>query len=297
MNPRNQQPVQAAIAAKGWLGANKWLLIRRVSQLGFLALFMAGPLFGLWIVKGTLASSLTLDILPLTDPLMALQGLLAGHVMELTAFIGVAIVLAAYAILGGRTYCSWVCPVNMITDLASWLRRLLGLREGISMDRRLRYWILGGVLVASAASGAIVWEFVNPVTMLHRGLVTLSLFGAGAALFITLAVFLFDLGVASRGWCGFLCPVGAFYGLVGQKSVVRVVARRRDACDNCNDCFAICPERQVIAPALRGKAKNASPVILSRDCTNCGRCIDVCSKNVFEFGTRFSVPSTIARAG
>jgi polyferredoxin len=28
------------------------------------------------------------------------------------------------------------------------------------------------------------------------------------------------------------------------------------------------------------------PVILDVACTNCGRCIDVCSKEVFVFGTR-----------
>lgn len=289
MSPaRDRAPARSAVAAKGWLGAYKWLLIRRAAQLGFLALFLTGPLLGVWIAKGSLASSLTLGILPLTDPLMALQGLLAGHVMEVSALVGVAIVLAAYAVLGGRTYCSFVCPVNMVTDLAAWLRARMGLKEGLALDRRTRLWLLAGVLVASIGSGAIVWEFVNPVTMLHRGLVYGGLFTGGAALAVTLAVFLFDLGLAKHGWCGHLCPVGAFYGLVGSRSVIRVAARRRDACDNCMDCFVVCPERQVIAPALRGRDKGVGPVILSRDCTNCGRCIDVCSKDVFRFGTRFA---------
>lgn len=282
-----QSPARAAIQAKGWLGAHKWLLIRRAAQLGFLALFLTGPLLGVWITKGTLAASLTLGVLPLTDPLMALQALLAGHVMEVSALIGVAIVVVAYAVLGGRTYCAFVCPVNVVTDLAAWLRRHLGIKEGLTVDRRLRLWLLAGVLLGSVASGAIVWEFVNPVTMLHRGLVYGGLFTWGAALAVTVAVFLFDLGVAKHGWCGHLCPVGAFYGLVGEKSLVRVTAAGRDACDNCMDCFTVCPERQVIAPALRGKDKGVGPVILSRDCTNCGRCIDVCTKDVFRFGSRF----------
>ncbi|MBX3680886.1 MAG: 4Fe-4S binding protein, partial [Rhodocyclaceae bacterium] len=29
------------------------------------------------------------------------------------------------------------------------------------------------------------------------------------------------------------------------------------------------------------------PVILDKDCTSCGRCIDVCSKDVFRLTTRF----------
>jgi ferredoxin-type protein NapH len=53
------------------------------------------------------------------------------------------------------------------------------------------------------------------------------------------------------------------------------------------DCFKVCPEPQVIKPALKGADKGLGPVILSRDCTNCGRCIDCCAEDVFRFGTRF----------
>ncbi len=53
----------------------------------------------------------------------------------------------------------------------------------------------------------------------------------------------------------------------------------------------VCPEQQVIRPALKGYVnKNDSeqigPVITSSNCTNCGRCIDVCAKDVFHFGLR-----------
>ena len=58
--------------------AHKWLVLRRTAQLGFLAIFLVGPLSGFWLVKGTLASSITLDVLPLTDPFMAIQAFAAG---------------------------------------------------------------------------------------------------------------------------------------------------------------------------------------------------------------------------
>ena len=64
----SQQIGQQAIEKKGWLRAHKWLILRRISQLSVLALFLIGPLTGYWIVKGNMASSLTLDILPLSDP-------------------------------------------------------------------------------------------------------------------------------------------------------------------------------------------------------------------------------------
>jgi ferredoxin-type protein NapH len=67
------------------------------------------------------------------------------------------------------------------------------------------------------------------------------------------------------------------------------------------DCFAICPEPQVIKPALKGAADGAGPVILDINCTNCGRCIDVCSKDVFRFDLRFhnraGLPAPCGEAG
>lgn len=281
----SSKPIGAdAVEVKGWLGAHKWLLARRVSQVAILALFLLGPLAGVWLVKGNLTYSLTLGTLPLADPFMLLQSLFTGHLPEKLALIGVAIVAAFYLIIGGRMYCSWVCPVNMVTDLAAWLRGRLGIKGGARVSRNTRYWMLGMVLLLAALTGTMAWELINPVSMLHRGLI----FGFGAAWAVVLAVFLFDLFVTSRGWCAHVCPMGAFYGLLGSRSVLRVSATRRAACNDCMDCYKICPEPQVIPAALKGAGKGIGPVILSPSCTNCGRCIDVCSKDVFNFGTRFN---------
>ena len=275
-----------AVAVKGGLRANKWLLLRRFSQFGILALFLVGPLAGIWIVKGNLNYSHTLDFLPLTDPYVALQAAMTGHFPEKPGWIGVAIVVAFYLLVGGRAYCSWVCPVNPVTDAAGWLRDRLGIKGSAHLSRNTRYWMLGMTLVGSAATGVVLWELINPVSMLHRGLI----FGLGTAWTVVVAVFLFDLFVMSRGWCGRLCPVGAFYSLLGRWSPVRVSAPQRTACNDCMDCFEVCPEPQVIRPALKGEEKGVGPVILAANCTNCGRCIDVCSKEVFSFGLRFNNP-------
>ena len=282
-----------AIAEKGWLLAHKWLLLRRASQIAILLFFLVGPWFGLWIVKGNLNYSYTLGVLPLTDPYLLLQMLVTGQSPERLAWIGVALVIAFYLLVGGRAYCSWVCPVNLVTDFANWLRARLGLKGGAHLSRRTRYWILGMTLVVAAVTGTIAWEMVNPVSMLHRGL----FFGIGFAWAVILVVFLFDLFVMRHGWCGHLCPVGAFYSLIGKVSLLRVKLPAREACNDCMDCFAVCPEQQVIRPALKA-INGAPPVILEENCTNCGRCIDVCSKDVFRFGTRFGasapgVPGTV----
>ena len=273
-----------AIQSKGWLRAHKWLLARRFSQLSILALFLLGPWFGIWIVKGNLNASLTLDVLPLTDPYVLLQSLLAGHVPETAAITGALIVLVFYLLVGGRAYCAWVCPVNMVTDAAHWLRERLGITGASRLSRKTRYWILAATLILAPLTGTLAWELVNPVSMLHRGL----FFGMGLAWMIVLAVFLLDLLVSRRAWCSHLCPVGAFYSLLTVRSPLRIRADQRAQCDDCMDCFMVCPEQQVIRPALKGEEKGIGPVIVSPNCTNCGRCIDVCAKDVFRFGSRFN---------
>lgn len=282
------RPGAEAVRVKGWFGAHRWLILRRISQLTVLALFLSGPWFGVWIAKGNLVSSLTLGVLPLTDPYLFVQSLAAGFMPAATALIGAAIVVAFYALFGGRLYCAWVCPVNAVTDAAAWLRRRLGLKSGRVPDANTRYWVLAGSLLAAAATSSLVWEAVNPVSIVQRSLI----FGLGGSLSVVFAIFAYDFLVAARGWCGHLCPMGAFYGLLGQKSLLRVTADQRGACNDCMDCFTVCPEPQVIRPALKAVG-GAGPVILEANCTNCGRCIDVCSKEVFRFGLRATAAAPV----
>jgi ferredoxin-type protein NapH len=319
-----------AIIEKGMFAAHKWLVLRRISQLGILALFMLSPWLAIWlsqgkassasnqvdpllagntgnlfsnfgeaaapaasdlfyIIKGNLASSLLLDFIPLTDPYLFLQMLAAGYLPALgaTVFTGVLILTVFYLLIGGRVFCSWVCPVNMVTDAASWSRRRLGVKSNHPPHANTRYWLLGGTLVVAALTGTMAMEWVNPVSVMHRGL----FFGMGAGLWILVALFLYDLLVASRGWCGHLCPMGALYSLLNKTALLRVAAPKRDACNDCMDCFVICPEPQVIRPVLK-KTGQDSPIILDSRCTTCCRCIDICSKQVFRLTHRFDQRSS-----
>lgn len=275
-------PGKEAVQKKGWFGAQKWLLLRRISQLGFLGLFLLGPLAGIWIVRGSFSASLTLGFLPLTDPLIILQSIAAGHSVAVRALIGALIVFAFYAMVGGRVYCSWACPVNLITDAAAWLNRRLDMKKSLSISRFIRYWLLGMILILAFATSTIAWEWLNPITTFQREL----LFGIGMGWVLVAGILVLDTFVVRRGWCGHLCPVGAFYSLLGFASILRVKAAQRDQCTDCMDCFAVCPEPQVIRPALKGETEG-SQVILSNNCINCGRCIDICPHNVFQFSKRF----------
>lgn len=256
----------------------KWLILRRSTQILILALFLITPFTKLEIIEGNLTSSEFLDIIPMTDPLAALQIFLATGGIYKTALIGAVIVLLFYVVVGGRVFCSWVCPVNMVTDLAHSLRRRFNIQRGPKLDSNLRYWILPTILTVTAVTGVTAFEVVNPISMLHRGL----FFGMGAGWIVVLAIFLFDTFAFYRGWCSHLCPLGAFYSIIGKFSLVRVSFSDR-LCDGCGDCFHVCAEAQVLMPSVRDR----KPVILSGNCTNCGNCIDICPPVALKFGLRF----------
>ncbi|WP_461534679.1 quinol dehydrogenase ferredoxin subunit NapH [Spongorhabdus nitratireducens] len=273
-----RRPATEAVAVKGIWKAFRFLWLRRLMQLSILGLFVAGPVLGVWLISGNLSSSLILGKVPMSDPLAVLQSLLAGHPVVAVGVIGAGLVIALYALTGGRSFCSWVCPVNMITDLAAWLRRRLGIRTNHRLPRKARYWLLALVLALPVVTEILIWEFINPISLVYRGL----LFGLGAGWYLLAAIFLFDLLVTSRGWCGHLCPLGAFYGLAGKYSPLIMSAARREKCDDCMDCYAVCPEPQILPMALKPK-KGFGPVLKTLDCTRCGRCLDVCAKDVFEY--------------
>ncbi|ATI44831.1 quinol dehydrogenase ferredoxin subunit NapH [Vibrio parahaemolyticus] len=274
-----QNTGKEAVEKLGWWRAHRFLVLRRLCQLTIIALFMAGPTLG--VLTGNLSSSMLLDTVPLSDPLIVLQALATGHIPEFNALLGVVIVVVFYAILAPRAFCAWVCPLNIVTDLAAWLRRKFNIKASYRWSPAIRYWLIPVLMLGSALSGAILWSWLDPVAALHRGLV----FGIGAGWVLIALVFVLDLLLVEHGWCGHLCPLGATYGVIGRKSLLRVTAVRREDCTKCMDCFYVCPEPEV----LRQPLKEGDRRVMDQNCISCGRCLDVCPEHVFEFKNRLNV--------
>ncbi|EHK7404445.1 quinol dehydrogenase ferredoxin subunit NapH [Vibrio parahaemolyticus] len=274
-----QNAGKEAVKKLGWWRAHRFLVLRRLCQLTIIALFMAGPTLG--VLTGNLSSSMLLDTVPLSDPLIVLQALATGHIPEFNALLGVVIVVVFYAILAPRAFCAWVCPLNIVTDLAAWLRRKFNIKASYRWSPAIRYWLIPVLMLGSALSGAILWTWLDPVAALHRGLV----FGMGAGWVLIALVFVLDLLLVEHGWCGHLCPLGATYGVIGRKSLLRVTAVRREDCTKCMDCFYVCPEPEV----LRQPLKEGDRRVMDQNCISCGRCLDVCPEHVFEFKNRLNV--------
>jgi ferredoxin-type protein NapH len=266
----------------GKLRVWRYIILRRIVQVGTLLLFF-GTMHWAWsiaerpLLRGNLSTSSILDAVPLADPFAALQILLTRHILQPEVLIGAGVVLGIYALLGGRTFCAWVCPINMVTDGANWLRERLGIKDMFYLSRRLRYAVLAMALVLSAATGVAAFEWVSPIAIMHREII----YGIGLGWLAVLGVFLFDLLILRNGWCGHLCPLGAFYSVVGRVAQLRV---RFDAptCTHCSECARVCPEPQV----LNLKAATEAGMVSSGECTNCGRCIPVCPEGTLSFDLR-----------
>lgn len=145
------------------LGTRLWswryLVLRRLSQFGFLLLFFGTAHWGWQLAKdvplltGNLSASEFIALIPMADPFAVLQILLTGHMLQQEVLLGAAIVLGFYLLVGGRVYCAWVCPVNPVTDLANWLRNRLQIQALFILSRNTRYFVLAAALVISAIAG------------------------------------------------------------------------------------------------------------------------------------------------
>ncbi len=257
----------------------KFLIARRITQVSIMILYIIANTYGIKILMGNLSSSLIMQKIPLSDPYAVVQMFFAGAVISFDLAFGAFIIVLFYGLIGGRAFCSWVCPVNIITDTANYLRRKLKLNQiekKQPASRNLRYYIILISLFLSFFLGVAAFEFVSVVSMTHRGII----FGLGFGWASMLVVFLFDLFVLKNGWCGHLCPLGGFYSLIGKFSLIRVHHNHKN-CTACMKCKEVCPEVQVLTMIT----KKSEPV-LSGECTNCGRCVDVCDDDALKFSIR-----------
>ncbi len=258
---------------------NKYLLLRRITQISLMTLYFGANAWGWNFITGNLSSSLILGTIPMSDPYAVLQMFSAGALIASNVFVGALVAVLFYGLVGGRAFCSWICPVNIITDSANYLRRKLGfnqVQKKQPASRNMRYWVIGLSLVISVSFGVTAFEFISPVSMVHRGII----FGMGFGWAAIVVIFLFDLFVLKNGWCGHICPIGGFYSIIGSFSLIRV-KHQEEKCTLCMKCKEVCPESQVLF--MVGKS---SEQVLSGECTNCARCIEVCDDDALNFSIR-----------
>lgn len=253
----------------------KWTIARRAVQLTVIGL-IASPLAGLGFFQGNLSSASLFGI-DLADPLAVMQAGLAGRVFA-PAFVGAGVLVAvAYLLLGGRTFCGWVCPVYLVSELGEKFRVRIGTGTRHYPRTGIR-WAFTVTLVVSLLTGIPLFEIISPIGITTRAI----MFTALLPLLLVSAILVVEVFVARRVWCRSLCPAGGFYSLLGCVSPLKI-RFESDVCTHCGECTRVCPVEEVLNPCLVEGARS----IASGDCTRCGACIDACSPGALGIGVGY----------
>lgn len=217
---------------------------------------------------GSFASSSVLG-LDLLDPLAFLQVTAAAKTIVLPALLAALPVLMVYALVRGRAFCGWVCPLGTVLELVDKAGRALRTpaKERV-LPRHAKLWTALGVIALSAATCVPVFEAVNPINAVHRAL----LFGSTAGVWTFALVVALELFWGRRVWCRALCPLGGLYEAAGRVGLANVRIDH-EACVQCDRCKAAClADPEILEPALAGKERFVS----AGDCMACGACVDAC---------------------
>jgi ferredoxin-type protein NapH len=261
----------------------RWVLIIAIHLTFFLSFAI-----DIQVLEGTLNGSRFLGF-HLIDVFTTLETFIATHHLHVNMIIGTVTIFIVYLLIGGRTYCAWVCPYGLLSEIGEKIHNTLVNKKIIKerkFDNRVRYIFWAIFVILTFTSGYLVFETFNVVGILSRFIA----YGWSVSLSWVLAVLLIEIFFSRRAWCRYLCPIGTTYGLIGPISATRV--EWNDNCDHCMVCHDVCFENQVLElTKAKYHKENEDKGIKKKfvngaDCTLCGRCIDVCHADALKFEFR-----------
>jgi NosR/NirI family nitrous oxide reductase transcriptional regulator len=168
-------------------------------------------------------------------------------------FIGFTLVST---ILWGRLYCGRVCAFGALTQL---MDAVVPARWRLTIPRRFERraaWFKFGLLAATlvyfvATRDMRIYRYVEPFWMF--GLFETWRLWTGLGALLVATVFVRNL------YCRFLCPVGAFLGLLSYATIFRIT--RWSECRTCRICQKACEWGAIDGPR-----------ILVTECVRCDDC-------------------------
>jgi ferredoxin len=174
-----------------------------------------------------------------------------------------------------KAFCSWACPVGLISEMTAWVgRKIYGrnFRAWRWLDlplRGLKWLVLGFfawnvfVTMDGPALAVFIDSPYNRVSDIKMALFFVELGRAGLIVMLLLVL---GSTFINGLWCRYLCPYGAFLGFFSRFSPIRI---RRDpiSCIDCGKCDAICMARLPVSESTN---------VLSVECTGCMDCIAAC---------------------
>ncbi len=176
-----------------------------------------------------------------------------GKMMLWLGIYGVSLLLA---VIFGRIYCGYVCPMNTLMIPAEWLSKKLK----IQTDKTPK-WLQSGKMTWVAMFGSIaIMLFARRV--LKQNIPILIIW-----LFISVAM---TLRYKPSVFHNLLCPFEPLQRIFGRFAIFseRVIPA---ACIGCYKCEKVCPSESILVEASDKKA-----YINTSMCLQCTNCVQVC---------------------
>lgn len=261
---------------------NKWLRRRWITLLVVNLLFVVSYYFDVQLLEGALTASRFVGF-HMADLNSALQVMLAYKHVVLNLVIGTVTIFILWLLLGGRSFCSWVCPYHLLSEWAERIHLWLVAKRVIknhSFHRGVRFVFYIIFALLALLTGYTVFETISPTGILSRALI----YGPGLGLVWVAVLLLFEVFVSRRAWCRYVCPIGITYGVVGVLSPLRVKFNIT-GCHHEGDCRKACLVPHVLDITIKGRSPDVE-VAVGADCTRCGMCIDICPTDSLKFDVK-----------
>lgn len=195
----------------------------------------------------------------------------AAHPAGLFILIGVI----AISVVFGKSFCSWLCPVGLLSETLGDLGdKIFGRRLRLPrwLDyplRSVKYLLLGFFaysiffLMSAASLKAFLdtpYNIVSDVKMYYffADITTFSLVVLGILMLLSVVIRNF--------WCRYLCPYGALLGVASLLSLHKI-KRNVTSCIDCGLCAQVCPSSIKVDKVT---------TVISDECTACMSCVNVC---------------------
>lgn len=196
------------------------------------------------------------------------------------------LIILATALFLKRGFCSWVCPVGLISELLSKIHVLIfrkPRRVWRWLDyplRSLKYLLLGffcWVILLQMSEPALK-AFIHSSYNKTADLKMLVFFIHATSMTIKVLVTLVVLSILIRNfWCRYLCPYGALLGMASGLSPLKI-RRNADRCIDCRKCTKACPASIDV---------HRPHTVYSDECHACLQCVAACPvKDTLALGTR-----------
>ncbi len=127
---------------------------------------LAFVLFVALLVAAGRVAFLPADLFFRLDPLVGLAGMLAARRLAPALLVG-AIIALALALIAGRAWCGWLCPLGTVLDWVPAHKPAPKEADLAPRWRQVKYFLLGLILLA-ALLGNLSLMFLDPITLLYR---------------------------------------------------------------------------------------------------------------------------------